>query len=84
MKSLISAYACAPKRGSEQAIGWNSAIEAHRLGREIWALMSPAHRNAIESACRDDAVARGIHWVFPELSYWSLEQTKEPNLRQAR
>jgi glycosyltransferase involved in cell wall biosynthesis len=78
MKLLISAYACAPNRGSEHGIGWNWTTEAHRLGHEVWALVSPAHRDVIETASRGDSVVRGIHWVFPELSYWSLEPATEP------
>jgi glycosyltransferase involved in cell wall biosynthesis len=78
MKLLISAYVCAPNRGSEHGVGWNWTTEAHRLGHEIWALTSPAHRDAIENAARSDAVVRGIHWAFPELSCWPLEPGKEP------
>jgi glycosyltransferase involved in cell wall biosynthesis len=78
VKLLISAYACAPNRGSEHGVGWNWTTEAHRLGHEVWALVSPAHRNAIEDASRRDAVARGIHWIFPEVSYWPLQAAKEP------
>jgi glycosyltransferase involved in cell wall biosynthesis len=78
MKLLISTYACAPNRGSEHGIGWNWTTEVHRLGHEVWALVSPAHRDAIENAARLDAVIGGIHWVFPELSYWRIEPAKEP------
>jgi len=60
MKLLISTYACLPNRGSDHGVGWNWTTEAHRLGHEVWALVSPAHRNAIEAACRSDAVA-GVH-----------------------
>lgn len=78
MKLLISAYACAPNHGSEHGIGWNWATEVRRLGHDVWALVSPAHRNAIEDASRSDPIARGIHWTFPELSYWPLEPATEP------
>lgn len=78
MKLLISAYACAPNRGSEHGIGWNWTTEAQRLGHEVWALVSPAHRDAIEDACRNDAVCRGIRWFFPKLSYWPLKPATEP------
>jgi len=78
MKLLISAYACAPNRGSEHGVGWNWTTEARRLGHEVWALVSPAHRDAIARASRDDAVAGGIHWVFPELRLWPLEPAIEP------
>jgi glycosyltransferase involved in cell wall biosynthesis len=78
MKLLISTYACAPNHGSEHGVGWNWTTEAHRLGHEVWSLTSPVHRDAIEIAARDDAVVRGIHWIFPELKYWPLEPAREP------
>ena len=60
MKLLISAYACAPNRGSDRGIGWNWTIEARHLGHEAWALVSPAHRDAIDRASRDDAAAAAL------------------------
>src|SRR6516164_5493814 len=78
MKLLISAYACAPNHGSEHGIGWNWATEARRLGHDVWALVSPAHRDVIEDASRSDPLVRTIHWTFPELSYWPLEPATEP------
>jgi glycosyltransferase involved in cell wall biosynthesis len=78
MKLLISAYACAPNRGSDHAVGWNWATEAHKLGYEIWALVSPAHRESIRRACDGTPGLSGIHWVFPEVKGWALEQGIEP------
>ena len=78
MKLLISAYACAPNRGSEHGVGWNWTTEARRLGHEVWALVSPAHRDAIENAAQTDAAAAGVHWIFPELGFWPLKQAIEP------
>ena len=78
MKLLLSVYACAPCHGSEHAAGWNWTTQAHRLGHEVWALVSPAHQNAIENAAQNDAAAAGIHWVFPELGYWPLRPATEP------
>jgi glycosyltransferase involved in cell wall biosynthesis len=78
MKILISAYACAPNRGSEHGSAWNWTTEANRLGHKVWVLSSPAHRDAIAAATRQDAALKEICWVFPELSYWSLQQGKEP------
>jgi len=78
MKLLISAYACAPNRGSDHAVGWNWTTEAHRLGHEIWAFVSPAHRDSIKRACHEDPALGGIHWVFPEVKAWSLKQGLEP------
>src|SRR6516162_2753673 len=78
MKLLISAFSCAPNRGSELGIGWNCATEAHRLGHEVCVLVCPAHRDAIASAVRQNAALKEIRWVFPELAYWPVEQGKEP------
>jgi glycosyltransferase involved in cell wall biosynthesis len=78
MKLLISAYACAPNHGSEHGVGWDWTTEASRLGHRVWALVSPAHRDAIAAAIREDASLGKIHWVFPHLSYWPLQQGKEP------
>lgn len=78
MKLLISAYACAPNRGSDHAVGWNWATEAHRLGHEIWAFVSPAHHDSIKRACDEIPGLDGIHWVFPEVKGWPLKQAVEP------
>jgi len=78
MKLLISAYACAPNRGSDHAVGWNWATEAHKLGHEIWAFVSPAHRESIKRECDENPDLRGIQWVFPEVQGWVLEQEVEP------
>ncbi len=77
-KLLISAYACAPNRGSEHGVGWNWVVEASSLGYKVWVLVSPAHRDAIAAACRDNTALKKICWVFPELGYWPLQQGKEP------
>jgi glycosyltransferase involved in cell wall biosynthesis len=78
MKLLLSAYACAPDRGSDHAVGWNWATEAHKLGHEIWALASPAHRDSIKRACDENPILNGIHWAFPEVKGWPLKQGIEP------
>jgi glycosyltransferase involved in cell wall biosynthesis len=78
MKLLISAYACAPYSGSDHGIAWNWVTEAQRLGHEIWVLVSPAHRDSIRGACRDNWDVNAIHWVFPEVHAWPLEQAVEP------
>jgi glycosyltransferase involved in cell wall biosynthesis len=78
MKLLISAYACAPSLGSDHAVGWNWATEAHRLGHEIWVFASAAHRNSIATACHHNPDLAGIHWIFPEVPRWPLSQGIEP------
>jgi glycosyltransferase involved in cell wall biosynthesis len=78
MKILLSIYACAPNRGSDHAVGWNWAAEAHRLGHTVWALVSPAHRESIKRACDENPDLDGIHWIFPEVKGWPLKQAIEP------
>jgi glycosyltransferase involved in cell wall biosynthesis len=78
MKLLISAYACTPNRGSEHGVGWSWTTEARRQGHEVWALVSPAHRDAIQAASQNDEIAAGIHWFFPEVKGWPLEPATEP------
>ena len=79
MKLLISAYACAPNRGSEHSCGWNWTSEVARLGHEATALVSPAHRTAILAATQQQPALQRIRWVFPEVAAWPLQQGKEPN-----
>jgi glycosyltransferase involved in cell wall biosynthesis len=78
MKMLISAYACAPDWGSEQAVGWSWTTGAHRLGHKVWALASTVHRAAIEAACQKDKDLAGINWIFPEVAGWPLRLGVEP------
>jgi glycosyltransferase involved in cell wall biosynthesis len=78
MKFLMSAYACAPNRGSDHGVGWNWVTEAHRLGHEIWALVAPVHRDSIVEACHANPDLAGIRWIFPEVRGWPLNQGIEP------
>jgi glycosyltransferase involved in cell wall biosynthesis len=78
MKLLISAYACAPNRGSENACGWNFTSEVARLGYDATVLVSSAHRTAILAATQQEPALQRIRWLFPEVASWTLEQGKEP------
>jgi len=78
MKLLISAYACAPNRGSEHGSAWNWTSEAARLGEDVTVLVSPAHRDAILAATERDPALQRIRWLFPEVAFWPLQQGKEP------
>ena len=78
MKLLISAYACAPNRGSEHGSAWNWTCEVARLGEDVTVLVSPAHRDAVLSAAQRDPALQRIRWLFPEVAFWPLQQGKEP------
>jgi glycosyltransferase involved in cell wall biosynthesis len=78
MKLLISAYACAPNRGSEHGSAWNWTSEVARLGEDVTVLVSPAHRDAVLTAAQRDPALQRIRWLFPEVAFWPLQQGKEP------
>ena len=78
MDLLISAYACAPDRGSEHSCGWNWTSEVARLGHHATVLVSPAHRDAIHAATQRDPALQRIRWLFPEVASWPLQQGTEP------
>jgi len=78
MNLLISAYACAPNRGSEHGSAWNWTSEVARLGHHATVLVSLAHRTAILAATERDPALQRIRWVFPEVASWPLQQGKEP------
>ena len=78
MRLLISAYACAPDRGSEHAVGWTWITQAARAGHDVTALCSPVHRDAILAASGRDPDLRAITWCFPDVPGWDLAQGCEP------
>jgi glycosyltransferase involved in cell wall biosynthesis len=78
MNLLISAYACAPDRGSDHAVGWTWVTEARRLGHTVWAMASTVHKDAILRACAGDPALAGIHWIFPVVGLWPLQPGVEP------
>lgn len=45
---LLSAYACAPHRGSEPAVGWHHAVHLAEH-HDVWCLTSEQHREAVEA-----------------------------------
>src|SRR5574337_2121804 len=75
---LISAYACAPNRGSEHGSAWNWTSEVARLRYDATVLVSPAHRDSIRAAVKQDPALQRTRWVFPEVTGWPLQQGKEP------
>jgi glycosyltransferase involved in cell wall biosynthesis len=71
LKVLISAYACAPDRGSEPSIGWHVATQAARR-HETWVLTSSENEDAIERATLDGRTANTMNFVFLEPFGWRL------------
>ncbi|MGG6293731.1 glycosyltransferase family 4 protein [Leptolyngbya sp. AN02str] len=69
MKVLLSAYACEPGRGTELAVGWNTAWALAKY-HEVWVLTRPDDgREAIEAelACNPSP---NLHFVYFTLPIW--------------
>ncbi len=78
MKLLISAYACAPNRGSEHGSAWNWTTEVSRRGHLLYVMVSPAHRDVINAASSQDPAVAAVRWVFPAIPAWQPQQGREP------
>lgn len=74
LKLLISAYACAPNRGSEHGNGWVTIVELSRY-HDIWALVNEENRAAIESHIAQHPLPN-VHWVFADLPQWLISWRK--------
>jgi glycosyltransferase involved in cell wall biosynthesis len=74
MKVLVSAYICAPNRGSEPGAGWNwslAAAEEH----DVWVITRATNRTAIEAELATHPHPR-MHFVYVELPPWGLRLKK--------
>jgi glycosyltransferase involved in cell wall biosynthesis len=56
MDILMSAFSCAPTRGSEPGIGWNWAVETARLGHNVLLLTT----TEFESLIREEAASNHL------------------------
>lgn len=69
LKVLLSAYACAPGRGSEPGVGWHlSTALAHH--HDVWVLTREENRRAIQAELAQRPVA-GLHHIFTDLPRWA-------------
>jgi len=80
MKLLLSAFGCQPNKGSEHGIGWNWALEADRLGHEVWVLTRAVYRSSIEEELSHSPSAKNINFVYYDLPQWALRWWKNINL----
>jgi glycosyltransferase involved in cell wall biosynthesis len=69
MKILLSAYSCAPERGSEPGAGWNMAREAANY-HEVWVLTRSKNRPLIEAELARNPIP-GLHFVYFDLPRWA-------------
>jgi glycosyltransferase involved in cell wall biosynthesis len=69
LKVLLSAFACAPAKGSELGVGWNTARELANH-HEVWVLTQGIHRPAIETELARNPVPN-LHFVYYDLPRWA-------------
>ena len=66
---LLSAFACAPAKGSELGVGWNTARELARH-QEVWVLTQGIHRPSIEAELNRNPIAN-LHFAYYDLPRWA-------------
>jgi len=71
VKLLLSAYACAPNRGSEPGVGWNWAVEISRLGHEVWVLTRATNRPQIEAEISKHPPQGNLNFLYYDLPKWA-------------
>jgi glycosyltransferase involved in cell wall biosynthesis len=71
MRVLISAYACAPNKGSEPGLGWSVAREIARY-HDTWVLTSHEHEAAIKDLLEGEAIER-MRFEFLDPRDWTLD-----------
>ena len=69
MKVLLSAFACAPAKGSELGVGWNTARELANY-HEVWVLTQGIHRPAIEAELARNPVPN-LKFAYYNLPRWA-------------
>ena len=69
MRILISAYGCEPDTGSEQAVGWNWALQVSRW-HEVWVITRANNQKLIERALAADP-SSNLHWIYYDLPRWA-------------
>jgi glycosyltransferase involved in cell wall biosynthesis len=68
LKALISAYYCEPGKGSEEAVGWNTAREAAKHC-EVWVLTRTLSRPSVEVELSRKPTPN-LHFVYYDLPGW--------------
>jgi len=68
LKILLSACYCAPHKGSEPGIGWNTAVVLARHHR-VWTVTDERHREAIEAELEKNPIPN-LHVVYHSVPRW--------------
>lgn len=73
-KVLLSAFGCAPNRGSDAEVGWKWAVTLAGAGHEVWVMTREVNREAIETELQKIGAPRNLHFLYFEIS-WLLKLT---------
>lgn len=69
-KLLLLAYACSPSHGSDEAVGWNWALQAARFA-DTWVLCEKSqYEGLVEDYFRKHGRPQGLNFVFVEKPRW--------------
>jgi glycosyltransferase involved in cell wall biosynthesis len=66
MKILLSCYFCDPRHpGGEGGIGWRWAVEAAKLGHQVWVIVEGTFREVVEANLK--LTSLNVHVIYLEL-----------------
>lgn len=72
MNILVSAYACNPTKGSEEAIGFHWTNQWQQHGQQVWCLTTPAGQADIEAYVRENSMSAtaNINFIYVSVPGW--------------
>ncbi|NJR20866.1 MAG: glycosyltransferase [Richelia sp. CSU_2_1] len=80
MKILLSAFACEPNLGSEEGVGWNTAVQAAKY-HETWVFTRTFCRSFIEEELKRNPIPN-LHFVYFDPFGWSDDWKGKQGLLQ--
>jgi glycosyltransferase involved in cell wall biosynthesis len=70
LRILFSAYACEPGKGSEPGVGWRWALEAARLGHDVWVVTRANNAAGIERGMAAVGRKLNLHFAYYDLPWY--------------
>jgi glycosyltransferase involved in cell wall biosynthesis len=73
LRTLLSAYACEPGKGSEPGVGWGWALALARRNHEVWVLTRRNNQTAIEREYGhlEPVIRERLHFLYYDLPRWA-------------
>jgi glycosyltransferase involved in cell wall biosynthesis len=73
-KVLLSAFGCAPNRGSDAEVGWKWATTLAAAGHDVWVMTREVNREVVESELEKIGTPANLHFLYYEIG-WLLKLT---------